>query len=270
MVVATASSKPTKKLTPQQRAIEKKRVLLRKLRASGIERPGWATVDPDTYDWEKHGEYFDELSDDEWAVVWKRVRSASRETPLVDETHIRELVDDAAYSSGWFAQFGGEITFSRADYHQFANRNSRFLQQVQEFRNELAQFFGAPPADHEDHYDPWEQYRSLVPLLNHLADFLEREVVQDEKCASIAEKTSNAAQPELDLWRARLVLIWENECGLPVKNTKLLRGFLLDALQPYMPRTELTDTMAKHFIKRWLAGEVQKPGLSQLQIWADK
>jgi hypothetical protein len=269
-VVATASSKPTKKLTPQQRAIEKKRVRLRKLRALGIERWGWATVDPDACDWEKKGEHFDNLSDDEWADVWKRVRSALRERPLVDETHIRELVDDAAHSSGWFADFGGEITFSRADCRRSANTTRRFLQKVQEFRNELAKFFGAPPDDHEDPYDSWEEHRPLVPRLNHLADFLERNIVQDEKWASIAEKTSNAAQPELDVWRARLVLIWENDCGLPVKNTKLLRGFLLDALQPYMSRTKLTDTTAKHFIKRWLAGEVQKPGLSLLQIRGDK
>ena len=52
------------------------------------------------------------------------------------------------------------------------------------------------------------------------------------------------------------MIIWETACKLEVRNTKKLRGFLLDAQRPYMPRAELTDRMAKHFIKRWVSGDV--------------
>ncbi len=266
MVVMPASSKvqASKKLTPQQRAIEKKRAQWREWRASGL---GWAAgFDPETYDWKRDGEHFDKLSDDEWAVVWKRVRAASCKKPSLNEASVRALVDDAAYSSGWFAEFGGELYFSRADYHRLAETKRRFLKKVQQFRNEISNFFGAPPDDHKEPYDPWEMYRQMVPVLAHLAADLGRRITDDEENALLVKGLSNAAKPKLDIWRARLVMVWQSECGLPVKNTKHLRGFLIDALQPYMPQAGLTDRMAKHFIKKWIAGEVKKPGMSLLKL----
>jgi hypothetical protein len=251
--LATKSSKSRvpKNPSPQQRAIAKKRALFRRLQSSGL-------LDFD----EKNGEYFDRLSDAEWTVVWKRVRAASAESLSVDEAHIRELVDDAAMSSGWFAEFGGELHFFRRDYLRFAETYRVFLKKVQTFRQEMVQFFGTPPDDHKDPYDPWEWYRPVASVLDRLVKDLEREIAERESNASRAESPPNAAQLELDARRARLVTVWQNECGLPVANTKQLRGFLIAALQPYMPRAELTDTMAKHFIKRWLAGTVKQPGFS--------
>jgi hypothetical protein len=267
IVVTTSSSKAqaSKKLTPQQRAIEKKRAEWRALGVGSAH-----DFDPDTFNWEKYGEHFDRLSDDEWAAVWRHVCAASGK-PLPDETRLRELVDDAAYSSGWFAGFG-ELHISRADYRRFAGEKRRFLKRVQEFRHQMAEFFGEPPCDHKEPYDPWGLYRPVIPLLDDLAAILEHRIAQNEEtAASIKGDPPNAAKPKLDLWRARLVLAWQNECGLPVENNKQLRGFLLDALQPYMPRAELTDRIAKHFVKRWLAGEVKNPGTSLLQrLKADK
>lgn len=263
-VLATKSSASLapKNPTPQQRAIEKKRALFRELRSSGLR----LDFDPDTYDWEKHGEYFDRLSDAEWAVVWKRIRAASAEPLSVGEAHIRELVNDAAMSSGWFAEFGGELHFWRADYLRFAETYRVFLKKVQTFRQEMVQFFGTPPDDHKDPYDPWKRYRPVVSVLDRLAKDIESDIAERESKASKAENPPNAAQLELDVWRARLLMVWQNECGLPIANTKQLRGFLIAALQPYMPRAELTDTMAKHFIKRWLAGKVKQPGLSYFDL----
>jgi hypothetical protein len=262
IAVATRSSKA--KPTPQQRAIEKKRARWRKARAAGHR---WAAHrDPDTYDCEKEGQHFDRLSDDEWALVWKRVRAASPDKSL-DEARVRRLVDAAALSSGWFVGFGGEIHFYRANYRQFADISRRFLKKVQTFRHELTKFFGAPP---DGDWDPWEEYRRVVPLLDQLTAELECEVSEDEGNASSAENPANASEPKLDDWKARLVLIWQNECGLPIKNTKQLRGFLIDALQPYMRPTELTDTPAKYFIKRWLEGKVKNPGVQIFEFSEDK
>ena len=260
MTIASSKSRANQKLTPQQRAIEKKRALLREFRASDF--------DPDTYDWQKHGEYFDNLSDDEWAGVWKHVRFASHREPLPDEARVRELVDDAAISSGWFAEWGGELHFSRADYHGFAIENRRFLKKIQQFCHDMADFFGAPPCDHKEPYDPWARYRPVIPALDHLSAVLERKITEDEHNASSADDPPNAAKPELDAWRAGLMLVWQNECRLPIENSKSLRGFLIAALRPYVPGQ--TDRMAKHFITKWLAGKVTAPPMSLRQLFGDK
>jgi hypothetical protein len=242
----TTSSKG-KKPTPQQRAIEKKRARLRKSRAVGHR----SHRDPDTYDWEKEGQHFDGLSDDEWALVWKRVRAASPDKSL-DEAQLRQMVDRAALSSGWFVEHGGEINLYSV-YRRFADENQRFVEKVQTFRRELSDFLCEP---RDDDYDP---YRKLVPTLEHLAAQLQHDIAEDERIASTLENPPNAAQPKLDAWRGRLVTIWERECGLPLENTKHLRGFLIEALQPYIRPAQLTDRMVGYFIKRWLAGKVPKP-----------
>ena len=233
MTIASSKSRANQKLTPQQRAIEKKRALLRELRAS--EGVGVPDFDPDTYDWQKHGEHFDNLSDDEWAGVWKHVRFASHREPLPDEARVRELVDDAAISSGWFADWGGELHISRAEYRRFATEDRRFQKKVQQFRQEMAGFFGAPPCDHKEPYDPRERYRPIIPALDHLTAVLGRKITEAEHDASVADDPPNATKPKLDTWRAGLMLVWQKECRLPVENSKSLRGFLMDALRPYVP-----------------------------------
>jgi hypothetical protein len=258
-----------KKLTPHQRAIEKKRAIFRELQSSGVR----LDFDPDTYDGgNTEKQYFDRLSNDEWAVVWKRISHASSEPALIDEARIRELVDDAAMSSGWFAEYGGEARYwSRAQLKQYANEKHRFLKKLQTFRHEIVVFLGPPSEDYPEFYDPWERYRPVVPVLDRLAAQLEHEIGEYKREVSTATDPPNAAKPELDLWRARLLLAWQNECHLRIENTKHLRGFLIAALEPYMPRAELTDRMAKHFIKRWLSGKVEMPvGFSYLDLRGDK
>jgi hypothetical protein len=266
-VKAAVSAPASKKLSPQQRAIKKKRALWRELNVGKV----YEDFNPDTFNWEEYGEQFDNLSDEEWALVWRHVVAALTDKPLPDQTSVRELVDDAAYSSGWFAEYG-ELHISRADYRQLADEKRRFLKNLQHFRSEMAEFFGERPCDHKEPYDPWDSWRPVLPVLDDLAVNLENSIVQDEEAAAFIMKYDppNAAKPELDTWRARLVMAWKKECGLPVSNTRHLRGFLLDALRPYMPRAELTDRMAKHFLKRWLAGKVRNPGVSLLDRLKDK
>jgi hypothetical protein len=261
------STPTSKKPSPQQRAIEKQRALWRELSFGKV----YDDFDPDTFDWEKYGEHFDNLSDDEWELVWRHVVSAARDRLLPDETRVRGLVDNAAYSSGWFFGYG-ELHISRADYRRFADEKRHFLKKTRNFRNEMAEFLGEPPCDHKEPYDPWDSWRPVLPALDDLAKFLEHQIAQDEEAGSfmIKHDPANSAKPELDIWRARLVRAWRDECSLPVKNTTHLRGFLLDALRPYMPRAELTDRMAKHFLNRWIAGKVQDPGISLLDRLTDK
>lgn len=257
------SAPATKKATPQRRAIEKKRAFWRD--------KAYADFDPDNFDWEKYGQHFDNLSNEEWALVWRHVIGAVGDKPLPDEMRVRERVDDAAHSSGWFFEFG-ELHISQTDYRRFADNKRRFLKRMQQFRSEMAEFFGDRPLDPKEPCDPWDHWRPVLPALDDLGAVLEYRITLDERAAAFMAEYDppNAAKPEMDKWRARLVMVWEEECSLPIRNTKYLRGFLLDALRPYMPRTELTERMAKHFIRRWLAGEVRNPGISLLERLKDK
>ena len=110
----TGSTNVKTKLTPQRRAIEKKIAVWRELREEGLDAE--EKFDPAKYDWEKLGPLFDELSDEEWAGMWKHVRDPPRpKRPLPAERRVRDLVDDAAFSSGWFADFG-EMRITRTTY----------------------------------------------------------------------------------------------------------------------------------------------------------
>ena len=135
---------------------------------------------------------------------------------------------------------------------------------------EIAEFIGEPPTDFKEPYDPWDLYRPIVPRLQHLEQRLEREIRRYDERESNAQNSPNAAKPKLDEWRARLVRSWESECHLPIENSKPLRGFLLAALHPYMPKLHMTDRMASHFITRWRAGEIKDPGSSLLRRLRDR
>jgi hypothetical protein len=240
----------TKKPSPQQRAIERKRARLRERRAQGFS----VRRDPETYDFAGEGQHFDRLSDKEWAPVWKTLQSASPNKSL-DEVRLRRMIDSAAFWSGWFVGCGGEVIWYPADYRRFARKNRCFLEKLKTFRREVSDFIGPPPDDYEPF---WEDYQELIFVLDELGTELERDIAEDERKASTLKDHSNAAQPKLDAWRAKLLLIWAEECNLQIANTKQLRGFLIAALLPYMP-TKATDRMAKQFITRWLAGKVPKP-----------
>jgi hypothetical protein len=164
--------------TPQQRAIEKKRVRWRKSREKG--EPFWATVDPETYDFESEGQHFDRLSDDEWAPIWKSIQAASPNKP-VEESRLRELVDRAAFSSGWFVGHVGELVFYSANYAELADRNRAFQVKVQTSRHELIDFFGEVPADG---YDAWMEHRQLLSALDGFAAQIQGDVAEYEAMAA--------------------------------------------------------------------------------------
>jgi integrase len=93
--------KAGRKLSPQERWIEKERAYWREQLASGSF--SISDFDPDTFDWKKYGEHFDPLSDEEWAPVWAHVVAASTRVP--SEARVRELVNDAVLFSGRFAEY---------------------------------------------------------------------------------------------------------------------------------------------------------------------
>jgi hypothetical protein len=261
--------KTGRKLSPQERAIAEKRAYWREQLSS--ERLSNSEFDPDTFDWKKYGEHFAPLSDEEWAPVLAHITAASKRVP--SEARVRELVNDAAFFSGWFAEYS-EYCLTQADFRRNAAKLRRALSKVASFQRDLNEFFGTPDWDYKDPFDPWGPWRNILPQLDDLAKVLEHQISVSERDADAAKEhdVPRAAKPELDRWRARLLLVWENECKLPVRNSKHLRGFLLEAMRPYMPRAELTHRMAKYFIKRWLAGELERPGpsLGQRLKAADK
>jgi hypothetical protein len=251
--------KTARKLSPQERAIGEKRAFWREKLSSGLLSS--SDFNPVTFDWKTYGEHFAPLSDEEWAVVWAHATAASKREP--SEARVRELVNDAAISSGWFAEYRA-LRLSGADHRRRVEDRLRALKKVVTFRRYLNDFFGRPDWDDKDLYDPW---RLILLQLDDLANLLRHQIYICEDDAEFAKQRDppRTAKPELDCWRARLLLVWENEVGLPVHNSKHVRGFLLEAMRPYMPRAELTDRMAKYFIGRWLAGKVERPRESLLQ-----
>jgi hypothetical protein len=251
--------KTGRKPSPQERAIEEKRAYWREQLSSG--HLSISDFDPDTFDWRKYGEHFAPLSDEEWIPVWAHVAAASKRLP--SEARVREFVDDAAFFSGWFVDYG-EYRMTQADSRRHANELRRVLSKIANFRRDLTEFFRPPDWDYKDPFDPWGPWRNILPQLDDLTRVLEHQISMCEVSADSAKKYDppSAAKPILDRWRGRLLLVWEKECKLPVRNSKHVRGFLLEAMRPYMPRAELTDRMAEYFIKRWIAGKVERPGPS--------
>lgn len=236
-----------RKLSPQQRVIERWR--------AEFGEHGW---DIEGYAQQNH---FDNLDDEEWAAVWRHVASKNE---TVDESRVRFLVDDAAYSSGWFVGFKVYSGLTQAELKEWMDEKHAFLSQTRQYIDSAIRFFGEPDNDPTEPYDPWPE-RRILPHLTRLADRLNRDIDRDKRALNeMPPDLPNSAQPELDLWRARLMVVWSQTCGLSTKNSMALRGFLLDALRPYMPRAELTDRVGEYFIKRWNEGKIGAPETSLL------
>jgi hypothetical protein len=246
----------SKQSSPQQRAIARKRALWHELRETNKRIP-----DPDSYKFEKLGNHFDKLSDAEWSPVWQSVSRAVGTGSKLNEMRIRERVDDAAYSSGWFVGFGGEFQMYSSHWLARAEECRRILGKCAAFREQLLDFFGDPPG-----YDPWDFFRPIISALAELEQVLEAEISTYQDAKHV-KSPPNAVKTELDAWRTRLILIWRDECGLPAKNNKALRNFLVTCLEPY---TIQNDKMAKDFIAKWRAGKVPKLGLSLLELNSDE
>lgn len=247
-----ACSKPHKP-GPQARALERMRLL--------YEEGGYL----DEFEELKQYSHFDELSDDEWSAVWRHVLAASNECPSADESRLRFLVDGAAYSSGWFFGFKIHSGPKRSDLKTWTAEASAFLKRVRDFRGAATKFFGEPDEDPTEPYDPWPQ-RWILAHLDNLALAVESHIRRETiELKQSPPDQPNSLKPELDLWRARLMLAWSETCGLSTKNSKHLRGFLLDAQRPYLTAGApelLTDRMARHFLERWNGGEIPKPDTS--------
>jgi hypothetical protein len=196
------------------------------------------------------------LSDTGWLSVWDHVKSVSGQGPLPDEARIRELVDHSAMLSGHFRSFG-EIGLDRQTYSAIVKRNRKFLKEIESFVSAAAEFFGWP-GDSSDRYDPWPE-RKIIGELWALRDNVKLSIEKAECEARDAEPAPpNTAKPERDKWMARLILVWTEGCKLPSKNSKHLRGFIIDAMRPYQTGI-ITERMAEQFIERWNSGKIARP-----------
>jgi hypothetical protein len=242
--------------TPHQRAVLRKKALWHKLRETNRSVP-----DPEAFDFDAQGYHFDRLSDVEWLPI-RKCLSQTLAGHLPDEACIRELIDDAAISSGFFFGAGGELYIPPKIDRQIAKQRRSFLFKLMEFEEQTLIFFGEP----SDDWDPWDEFRPILSQLQVLKKRVEKDL-EFYKSRALASATSNAAKPQLDTWRARLILIWRDKCGLPVKNTKALRAFLSLCLEPYVAQSEKP---AKDFIAKWRAGKVPSPGVSLRDFRSDK
>jgi hypothetical protein len=199
---------------------------------------------------------FSYLSDTEWSSVWDHVKSVLGQGPLPDEAHIRELVDHSAMLSGYFSSYG-EIGLDRQTYSRIVKRDRKFLKETESFISAAVEFFGEPDGSSEP-YDPWPD-RKIIGELWALRVNVKRDIERAEWEARDAEPAPpNTAKPERDKWMARLILVWSEGCQLTSKNSKHLRGFIIDALRPYQTGI-VTDRMAEQFIERWNSGKIARP-----------
>lgn len=237
---------PVRLPSPQERALERWR---RRAKEGGY--------DPSEIDQDEN--HYDKMSDEEWAGVWRHVVAAVGNKPMPEEGGIRELVDDAAYSSGWFVNYQ-YYDPKPSDLRRYAEEKRAFLKKVALFRAAATEFFG-DDVDETERYQPWEREKKILPVLMDLEYILVKQILQDEERADrLGPEPPNTLKPERDLWMARLLVAWRDGCGLPVTNSKYLRGFLSDAVRPY--RNDSDDRAAKYFIKRWVDGAIDEPSPS--------
>ena len=199
---------------------------------------------------------FSNLSETEWSSVWSHVKAASGKASLPDEAHIRKLVDNSALLSGYFSDFG-EIGVDKQTYSELIKESRKFLEETESFISAAAIFFGEPD-DSSDPYDPWPERKILRELEKLRASVIWRIERLEWEARDAEPAPPNTAKPERDKWMARLILVWSEVCQLPSKNSKHLRGFIIDALRPYQTGT-VTERMAEQFIERWNSGKITRP-----------
>lgn len=180
----------------------------------------------------------------------------------LNEDRIRIRMDDAALGSGWFSECPAITQVNAAQYLVWAEEHAAFLKKVKEFRQTASDFFGDPPENDWD-YDGYPE-RKILPVLEKLELTLARSHhghVASANSASTPPASQNASKPELDLWRARLLQTWRDETGLPIKNTKHLRRFIVEGLSPYQtaPDEKTVDRGARDFILKAILGRVLEP-----------
>ena len=196
---------------------------------------------------------FDRLSDDEWVRVWRHVADLTS----ANESRVRVRVDFAAYSSGCLGE--QDPPNSVSECRKWLEANVALLAETKRFRSAFLNVFGTDP----DYKLIFNAHPSvMLPLLREIEEWVNSTLLQKDRfLRGACPNPPNAAKLKRDLWMANLVTVWRDECKLTITNCKRLRSFLLDAIRPYVCRSEptiLTDRMAKYFIDRWLKGEVKE------------
>jgi hypothetical protein len=200
---------------------------------------------------------FRPLVDAEWEAVWSHVKLASGNAPLADEARVRKWVDYSAQLSGCFAGHS-VIGFDKQMFSRLAKEARKFLRETKSYILSATKFFGDPDDGSAESSDPWPErkiltnLRELQLLLIHRIETLERSGKEVES------SPGNAAKEDRDRWMARLTMVWSGPCRLSSKNSKHLRGFLVDALVPYQHQ-DVSHRGAEHFVARWNAGKIPRP-----------
>jgi hypothetical protein len=200
------------------------------------------------------------LNDEEWANVWAVMRPLLPEPTSELEASVRSKTDNAALLSSYFTGY------KRSDFlcHQGTLLNSvgerkLYLKSVETFRAATAAIIGA---ENSSSFDPYRKYKDLLSYLdNYLAPMLRENIAQDKEREKRLAHRPSAAQPERDLWMARLVITWR-DAGLDDGHKggtrrDALKAFILAAMRPHVPM--ISDIAPRHFLQRWRAGKIDKP-----------
>jgi hypothetical protein len=199
------------------------------------------------------------LNDEEWAGVWAVMRRLLREPTAELEARARSKTDNAALLSSYFSGY------KRSDFlcHQGTLLNSvrereLYLKSVETFRAATAAMIGP---ENSSSFDPYRKYKDLLSYLDtYLAPMLRKNIAQDKERAKRLARRPSAAQPERDLWMARLVITWRDaglDDGHKGPGRDALKAFILAAMRPHEPT--ISDIAPRYFLQRWRAGKIDKP-----------
>lgn len=179
---------------------------------------------------------FAPLTDAQWRTVWQHVVAACEASgsALPVESAIRKWVDAAAFESGHFKDCMTSSWPTKATVRRWHEETEAFANKVAAFRVDAAEHFGPEISGGEDDVELWP--RSLLGQLDELMDKLNGRLRSYEEWwhPEARDNPYPRAEPERDLWMARLILVWRDDCRLEAKNSKHLRGFLVAAVRPYL------------------------------------
>jgi hypothetical protein len=142
-------SKPLPKLTPGQRAL----AALRE-----------ACPVPFEDDDPKEKPKFAKPNDEEWSTVWKIVLPLLQRPAGELEAKVRSRVDNSAYLSGYFRNFGYATCFQKGAISRQLKEKEQYLKAVRSFRKATAEMIGPEcgGGDDDSTFDPYDEYKAMI------------------------------------------------------------------------------------------------------------
>jgi hypothetical protein len=235
--------KPLPKLTPGERVVAARR-------QKGMSFSG--DDDPEAKP------YVAEPDDNEWAEVWRIVQPLLPRPPSAElEALARRRVYQAAFHSSYFRNSPLVADIWEKEFLSGRlNEHKKYLKQLINFAKATQEMMGSNKDAEDDPYGHDEKYRTVLSLLDgYLLPLVYHRMHDYRDRLSRAKKApSNSAQPQRDLWMARLVLVWRDDCGLDIKHEKL-GAFILAACQTHEPKI----TTVKNFLNKLRNGKIPDP-----------